>query len=80
MHITSIIIMKGITTIHASLFEALHDVYLVSLCEFSSVILCMKLTKFLADVFQCALMVEPIHFLDHHIRQLRCRTVDQVKV
>jgi hypothetical protein len=27
-----------------------------------------------------ALMAEPIHILDHRIRQLRCRTVDQVKV
>jgi hypothetical protein len=27
-----------------------------------------------------ALMVDPIHILDHHIRQLRRRTVDQVKV
>ena len=26
------------------------------------------------------LMTEPIHILDHHIRQLRCRTVDQIKV
>ena len=27
-----------------------------------------------------ALMVELVHILDHPVRQLRCRTVDQVKV
>jgi hypothetical protein len=27
-----------------------------------------------------ALTAEPIHILDHRIRQLRCQTVDQVKV
>jgi hypothetical protein len=27
-----------------------------------------------------ALMAEPIHIMDHRIRQLRCRTIDQVKV
>ena len=26
------------------------------------------------------LMAEPVHILDHRVRQLRCRTVDQVKV
>jgi hypothetical protein len=50
IHITSKIIMKGLTTSHASLFEALHDVFLVSLCDFRLVIPCMRFIEFLADV------------------------------
>jgi hypothetical protein len=80
MCITSTIIMKGLMASRASFFETLHDIFLVSMCEFSSVILRIRLTDFLVDVGQGALTVEPIHFLDCHIRQLRCRTVDQVKV
>jgi hypothetical protein len=71
MRITSTIIMKGLMTSCASLFEALHDVYLVSMCEFSSVILHMRLIEFLVDVGQDALMVEPICFIDYRIRRLR---------
>jgi hypothetical protein len=48
MCIASTIIMKGLMASCASFFEALHDVYLVSLCDFRSVILCMRLTDFLA--------------------------------
>jgi prefoldin subunit 5 len=80
VRITSTIIMKGLTASCASLFEALHDVYLVSMCEFSSMILRMRLTEFLADVGQGVLTAEPIHFLDRRIQQLRRRTFDQVNV
>jgi hypothetical protein len=44
------IIMKGLMTSCASSFAALHDVYLVSVCDFRSVILCMRLIEFLVDV------------------------------
>jgi hypothetical protein len=50
MGIASTIIMKGLTNSCASLFEALHNVYLVSMCKFRSMILCMRLTEFLEDV------------------------------
>jgi hypothetical protein len=30
--------------------------------------------------YEGAVTTEPIHILDHHIQQIRCRTVDQVKV
>jgi hypothetical protein len=50
MHITLTIIMKGLVASRASFFEALHDVYLVPICDFSSIILHMILTKLLVDV------------------------------
>jgi hypothetical protein len=50
MHIASTIIMKGLMASHASFFEVLHNVYLVSVCNFRSVILRMRLTEFLEDV------------------------------
>ena len=80
MRIVSTIIMKGVMASRASFFEALHDIFLVSMCEFSSMILRIRLTEFLVDVGQGVLTVEPIRFLDHHIQHLRCRTIDQVKV
>jgi hypothetical protein len=52
MRIASTIIMKGLMTSCASLFEVLHDVYLASVCAFMLVILRMRLPEFLADVGQ----------------------------
>jgi hypothetical protein len=45
MCIASTIIMKGLTTSRASFFEALHNFYLASVCEFRSMILHMILTR-----------------------------------
>ena len=50
MHIMSIIIIKGLTASHASFFEVLDDFYVVSMCDFRSLILSMILTEFLEDV------------------------------
>jgi hypothetical protein len=67
MRIASTIIMKGLMASCASFFEALHDVYLVSIWEFSLVTLWMRLTEFLAYIGQGAVTEEPILFLDHCI-------------